>query len=467
MNIMQKKREEFSINIRKQKREEVFKCKRISKTQYLPFSNTTTNLSEIYYIAYHQKQCPNDVQLNETIQKIQKISELADTFNEKDCDKNYQTSSDVEIIFDIINQGYPVLDRACLQILLSFTLPNHQTCKPILKYIPDLLKLFNDTQYDELKQTVLFIFSNLAADCYQCRDAILIYEIPQAIFKAIYQTKNELMDDLAQIIINISRTQPLMSNFNQIQMIKLCWELFPHLLSNESIVGILQLIYKICLKDKNLLDLNFLNNLCSNKLHSDLYLNEILSLIKIMSCFDRNRYEPIENNVLNFLILKVNQTLITGKQDKYQQKPINKVLSIFTNMIVENPKIIYNILNTNIVQLFQFNEQLQEANQEIYGRIYYYSFYYQIISGLNQNELKQMFQLFQPIQQLISLLDKNMDNSDITIDILRIVEGILQKNIEAIPVFIQQNGEQFLAELSQHEDEEIYNLCENIFEIIK
>ncbi|CAD8075569.1 unnamed protein product [Paramecium primaurelia] len=371
------------------------------------------------------------------------------------------------MIFDIINKGYPVLDRACLQILLAFTLPNHFTCKPIVKYIPDLLKFFNQTQYEELKQTVLFIFSNLAADCYQCRDAILIYEIPQTIFKVLHQSNNQLMDDLAQIVINISRTQPLMSNYHQIQMIKLCWELFPHLLNNESIIGILQLIYKICQKDKNLLDLNFINNLCQNKQNSDLFLNEILSLIRIISYFDRNRYEKIENNILNFLVLNVNQTLMNGKQEKFQQKQINKVLSIFTNMIVENPKIIYNILNTNIVQLFKFDEKLQKDNKEIYGNIYYYSFYYQIISSLNKNELKQLIQLFQPIQQLINLLDQNMDNSDIIIDILRIIEIIIQNNSEQISVFIQQNGEQFLAELSQHENEGVYNLCENIFEIIQ
>ncbi|CAD8168329.1 unnamed protein product [Paramecium pentaurelia] len=467
MNLIQKKREEFLINIRKLKREEVFKSKRISKTQYLPFSYTTTKLSDIYYEAFYSKQFPIAVQPDETIQKILKISELADTFNDKDCEKNYETSQDVEMIFDIINKGYPVLDRACLQILLAFTLPNHFTCKPILKYIPDLLKFFNQTQYEELKQTVLFIFSNLAADCYQCRDTILIYEIPQTIFKVFHQSNNELMDDLAQIVINISRTQPLMSNYHQIQMIKLCWELIPHLLNNESIQGILQLIYKICQKDKNLLDLNFINNLCYNKQNSDIFLNEILSLIRIISYFDRNRYEPIENNILNFLILKVNQTLVNGKQEKFQQKQINKVLSIFTNMIVENPKIIYNILNTNIVQLFKFDEKLQEDNKDIYGNIYYYSFYYQIISSLNKNELKQLIQLFQPIQQLINLLDKNMDNSDIIIDILRIIEIIIQNNCEQISVFIQQNGEQFLAELSQHENEGVYNLCENIFEIIK
>ncbi|CAD8075567.1 unnamed protein product [Paramecium primaurelia] len=467
MNLIQKKREEFLINIRKQKREEVFKSKRISKTQYLPFSNTTTKLSDIYCDAFYSKQFPIAVQFDETIQKILKISELADTFNDKDCEKNYETSQDVEMIFDIINKGYPVLDRACLQILLAFTLPNHFTCKPIVKYIPDLLKFFNQTQYEELKQTVLFIFSNLAADCYQCRDAILIYEIPQTIFKVLHQSNNQLMDDLAQIVINISRTQPLMSNYHQIQMIKLCWELFPHLLNNESIIGILQLIYKICQKDKNLLDLNFINNLCQNKQNSDLFLNEILSLIRIISYFDRNRYEKIENNILNFLVLNVNQTLMNGKQEKFQQKQINKVLSIFTNMIVENPKIIYNILNTNIVQLFKFDEKLQKDNKEIYGNIYYYSFYYQIISSLNKNELKQLIQLFQPIQQLINLLDQNMDNSDIIIDILRIIEIIIQNNSEQISVFIQQNGEQFLAELSQHENEGVYNLCENIFEIIQ
>ncbi|CAD8161166.1 unnamed protein product [Paramecium pentaurelia] len=467
MNIVQKKREEFSINIRKQKREELFKSKRISNSQYLPFSYNTTNLAEIYSNAYYQKQCPNNVQLNETIQKIFKISELADAFNENDCEKNYDTSSDVEIIFDIINKGYPVLDRACLQILLSFTLPSHLTCKPILKYIPDLLKFFNETQYDELKQTVLFVFSNLAADCYQCRDAILIYEIPQAVFQTIHQTSRELMDDLAQILINISRTQPLMSNFNQIQMIKLCWQLFPYLQGNEYIAGILQLIQKICQKDKNLLDMNFLNSICQNYSNSDQYLNEILALIKIMSYFDRNRYETIENNILNYLILKVNQTLITGQQDIYLQKQINKVLSIFTNMIVENPKLIFNTLNTNIIQLFKFNEQLQETYNEIFSSIYYYSFYYQIINNLNQNQLKQFIQLFQPIQQMIILLDYNINNTDIIIDILRIIEMIMQKNIESISVFVEQNGEQYLAELSQHENEDVYNLCEEIFEIIK
>ncbi|CAK70137.1 unnamed protein product (macronuclear) [Paramecium tetraurelia] len=466
MNIVQKKREEFSINIRKQKREELFKSKRVSNTQYLPFSDTTTMLSEIYQNAYYQKQCPNNVQLNETIQKIFKISELADAFNQHDCEKNYDTSSDVEIIFDIIGKGYPVLDRACLQILLSFTLPSHLTCKPILKYIPTLLKFFNETQYEELKQTVLFIFSNLAADCYQCRDAILIYEIPQAVFQAIHQTTNELMNDLAQILINISRTQPLMSNFNQIQMIKLCWQLFPFLQGHEYIAGILQLIQKICLKDKNLLDMNFLSGICQDYSNSDLYLNEILALIKIMSYFDRNRYEQIENNILNFLIVKVNQILLNGNLDKHFQKQINKVLSIFTNMIVENPKLIFNALDTNIIQLFRFNEQLQETYDEIFCSIYYYSFYYQTINNLNQSQIKQFIQLFQPIQQMINLLDQNMNNQDIIIDILRILEMILQKDIESIAVFIKLNGEQYLAELSQHENEEVYKICEKIFEII-
>ncbi|CAD8081961.1 unnamed protein product [Paramecium sonneborni] len=466
MNIVQKKREEFSINIRKQKREELFNSKRISKNQYLPFSISNSELSQIYSNAYYQKQCPNNVYLNETIQKIFKISELADAFNEHDCDKNYDTTSDVEIIFDNINKGYPVLDRACLQILLAFTLPNHQTCKPILKYIPDLLKFFMETQYIELKQTVLFIFSNLAADCYQCRDAILIYEIPQAIFQAINSTTTELIDDLTQILINISRTQPLMSNFNQIQMIQLCWKLFPYLSNNESIAGILQLIQKICKKDKNLLDLNFMNDLCLKNQNSQLFLDEILSLIKIISYFDRDKYEPIEQNILNFLILKVNYNLIQEKQQQYQQRQINKVLSIFINMIVENPKLIYNILNTNIIELFKFDEKLQQVNKEIFCNIYYYSFYYQIICSLNQNQLKQFIQLFQPIILLISLLDKNIGNTDIIIDILRIIEIIMQKNIESIQVFREYNGEQYLAELSQHENEDVYKLCENLFEII-
>ncbi|CAD8150467.1 unnamed protein product [Paramecium octaurelia] len=466
MNIVQKKREEFSINIRKQKREELFKSKRVSNTQYLPFSDIATMQSEIYQNAYYQKQCPNNVQLNETIQKIFKISELADAFNQHDCEKNYDTSSDVDIIFDIIGKGYPVLDRACLQILLSFTLPSHLTCKPILKYIPTLLKFFNETQYEELQQTVLFIFSNLAADCYQCRDAILIYEIPQAVFQAIHQTTNELMNDLAQILINISRTQPLMSNFNQIQMIKLCWQLFPFLQGHEYIAGILQLIQKICQKDKNLLDMNFLSSICQDHTNSDLYLNEILALIKIMSYFDRNRYEQIENNILNFIIVKVNKILLNGNLDKHFQKQINKMLSIFTNMIVENPKIIYIALDTNIMQLFRFNEQLQETYKEIFCSIYYFSFYYQVINNLNQSQIKQFIQLFQPIQQLINLLDQNMNSSDIIIDILRIIEIILQQDKESISVFIKQNGEQYLAELSQHENEEVYKICESIFEII-
>ncbi|CAD8080534.1 unnamed protein product [Paramecium sonneborni] len=467
MNILQKKREEFSINIRKQKREELFKSKRISKNQYLPFSISNNDLSDVYFNAYYQKQCPKNFQYNETIQKIFKISELADAFNDRDCDKNYETTFDVEIIFDIINKGYPVLDRACLQILLAFTLPNHSTCKPILKYIPDLLNFFIETPYEELKQSVLFIFSNLAADCYQCRDAILIYEIPQTIFKTIHSNTTELIDDFAQILINISRTQPLMSNFNQIQMINLCWKLFPYLSTNESIAGILQLIQKICTKDKNLLDLNFMNDLCLNNQNSEQFLNEILSLIKIMSYFDRDRYEHIEQNILNFLILKINLTLIDEKQQKYQQKQINRFLSIFTNMIVENPKIIYNILNTKIIELFKFDEKLQEMNMEIFSNIYYYSFYYQIVCGLNQNQLKQFIQLFQPIKQLINLLDKNLNDSDIIIEILRIIEMIMQKNIESICVFIEQNGEQYLAELSQHENEDVYKLCENLFEIVK
>lgn len=72
--------------------------------------------------------------------------------------------------------------RCCLNILRAFTLPNHATCAPILEYIPNIVECFERSRYEEIKSSCLVLFRNLAADCYVCRDRLLVLKVPKQLW---------------------------------------------------------------------------------------------------------------------------------------------------------------------------------------------------------------------------------------------------------------------------------------------
>ncbi|CAD8143569.1 unnamed protein product [Paramecium octaurelia] len=346
-NIAQK-REKFIIGLKKKAREETFRKNRFPQSKnVIPFSSNDNIFQQSYYEAFEKGNqqkfnfMNDDLEIGETITDcIFKVQQLNNYYNEYDCEPDYDTTKDVERIFKIFNAGYPQIDKSCLHILLAISAGNHQQVQPIHEYVQQLADYYNSTYYTELQQYILDIFANIACDCYQCRDLILVLEVPKHLWKYTLQCKQKcLFDDFYSMIINLDRMKPEINKFKLIQLHQILQDLYIQLYNAEEKKQILKIMNRIYSYDKSKLDLSFLNYLLKGDYENMQLCGEIFKYFQYVSLLDNEITLNFQSQMAHTIIKTINKYMEQDNIARTELKPlVKKGFVTLSNFITDDPQ---------------------------------------------------------------------------------------------------------------------------------
>ncbi|CAD8152087.1 unnamed protein product [Paramecium pentaurelia] len=348
-NITQK-REKFIIGLKKKAREETFRKNRFPQSKdIIPFTCSNNIFQQSYYEAFEKgnqqkfNSMNDEYDMDETItDSIFKVQQLSNYYNEYDCEPDYNTTNDVERIFKIFNIGYPQIDKSCLHILLAISAGNHQQIQPIHEYIQQLAGYYNSTYYTELQQYILDIFANLACDCYQCRDLILILQLPKCLWNYTLKCKQKcLFDDFYSLIINLDRMKPEINKFKLIELHEILQDLYIQLYNAKEKQWILKMMNRIYSYDKSKLDLSFLNYLLKGDFENIQLCGEIFKYFQYVSLLDNEITLNFQSQMAHTIIKTIKNFMDQQNIIKRELKSlIKKGFVTLSNFITDDPQYI-------------------------------------------------------------------------------------------------------------------------------
>ncbi|CAD8058362.1 unnamed protein product [Paramecium sonneborni] len=452
-NIAQK-REQFIVGLKRKAREETFRKNRFQKSNnFIPFASNNIVFQQQYQEAFERgnQQTINfmneDVLFDETISDcIFKIQQLSNYYNEYDCEPNYDTFKDVERIFKIFNIGYPQIDKSCLHILLAISAGNHQQVQPIHEHIQILADYYNSTYYTELQQYILDIFANLACDCYQCRDLILLLQIPKYLWHHTFQCKQKcLFEDFYSMIINLDRMKPEINIQKLTGLHTIFQDLYKQLYDAKEKQWILKLMNRIYSYDKSKLDLSFLNYLLKDEFDNIQLSGEIFKYFQYVSLLDNEITLNFQTQMAQTIIKTINKFMelenIPGSQLKYLVK---KGFIILSNFITDDPQ----ILNEFWEEILPIIQNIPQILLEIDD---FFLFLHQVIKFSKDEDILKLNRDYKLIKQISQELNdySQEKGSQFLYSILSILHrliGIDQVNMkifndedcESTILFIQQ-----------------------------
>ncbi|CAD8049174.1 unnamed protein product [Paramecium primaurelia] len=348
-NISQK-REQFIIGLKKKAREETFRKNRFPQSKdIIPFVSNNIILQQPYYEAFERGNqqkinfMNDNIEIDETLADcIFKVQQLSNYYNEYDCEPEYDTTKDVERIFKVFNIGYPQIDKSCLHILLAISAGNHQQVQPIHEHIQMLAGYYNSTYYTELQQYILDIFANIACDCYQCRDLILVLQVPKCLWNYTLQCKQKcLFDDFYSLIINLDRMKPEINKFKLIELHDILQDLYIQLYNAKEKLWILKILNRIYSYDKSKLDLSFLNYLLKGDYDEIQLCGEIFKYFQYVSLLDNEITLNFQSQMAHTIIKTINkyidqQNILRGELKLL----VKKGFVTLSNFITDDPQII-------------------------------------------------------------------------------------------------------------------------------